>query len=99
VFAGLIDITALKIDISGAATEVTAAGTSSGGPADGSSMANIGAGGGGSPRANGGTCAGVAGGAMSTDGRGGRGGTVRSARRRCPAVWAAAWCASTRTRR
>jgi hypothetical protein len=76
VFAGLIDITALKIDISGAATEITAAGTSSGGPADGSSMANIGAGGGGSPRANGGTCAGVAGGAMSTDGRGGRGGTV-----------------------
>jgi hypothetical protein len=76
VFAGLIDITALKIDISGAATEITAAGTSSGSPADGSMMANVGAGGGGSPRSAGGTCAGVAGGAMSTDGRGGCGGTV-----------------------
>jgi hypothetical protein len=76
VFAGLIDIAALKIDIGGAATEIAAAGTSSGGVADGATSPNMGGGGGGSPRSAGGSCASVAGGMVSTDNRGGRGGTV-----------------------
>jgi hypothetical protein len=100
VFAGLIDITALKIDISGAATEVTAAGTSSGGAADGSTMANT------SARVAAARRAATA--ARAPVWRAARcrptaavdaAAQCWSARRRCRAVSAAAWCASTRTRR
>jgi hypothetical protein len=75
VAAGVVDISAQRIDITGMTTEVTAAGTASGSPADGASTAS-GGGGGGGPQAPGGGCMSVAGGAQSINGKGGRGGSV-----------------------
>jgi hypothetical protein len=75
VAAGVVDISAQRIDITGMTTEVTAAGTASGSPADGAST-GFGGGGGGGPQAPGGGCMTVAAGAQSTNGKGGRGGSV-----------------------
>jgi hypothetical protein len=77
VAAGVVDISAQRINITGMTTEVTAAGTASGSPADGAST-GTGGGGGGGPQAPGGGCMSVAGGAQSMNGKGGRGGSVRA---------------------
>jgi hypothetical protein len=82
VFAGIIEITALAINVSGRLTEISAAGTSSGSGASGqtSAIAMGGAGGGGSPAAKGGACAGFFGGSLSIDSRGGEGGSAFTGR-------------------